>query len=224
VVRLDFNHVEVTAMTTPDDYEVEYMQGEGDILYREKVPVPKYFIYLYLMGLVSFATAAFLFFPWQMALGFTLFGAIFVFLGNMLSAGYRVVVSETGGVEVHAGLARERIAVSRIRDIEVASASLMDYPIGQGTVRRGTKGKAYVPTIESTTGVRLTLDRGSNLFLTSKRPELLKEAILIAQGKIVRASAAGDESTGVTFTVAEQAPAVAEVEQTKEEEETVSAG
>ncbi|GAB5547854.1 MAG: hypothetical protein RLO52_20985 [Sandaracinaceae bacterium] len=161
-----------------DEFEEKVATGEGAILFRDKVPIPRFMLALFLLApLMIFGMLAFVasFPPTQAALIAFVMGAV-ALLGNLALMGLRVVVSD-GGIDVHVGMRKFHYDFADITRVEAATYRVRDYPLGRGSVKTGMKGKAFVGALSVKDGVALTLRSGRVALITSNDPEGLERAV-----------------------------------------------
>ena len=177
-----------------DAFEKHYITGEGEVFFRDKMPLPSYLLPMLLLGSLSFCVAVLATLGPFMGAPFMLL-ALFGIVANLALVGYRLVVSDAG-VEAYVGVRSKKIPFERIERMEIVEAGLSSYPLGRGFIRRGKGGIGYMPGLGPFRGVRIHM-RGqrSHIFLASNQPERLVEAI---QKGMARAQG-GDVQEGVVL-------------------------
>ena len=160
-----------------DKFEENFIKGEGEVFFRDKVPVPKMFLPMLLMGALSFfAATMFMLGPVKGAVIGAL-GALVAIFGNLALLGYRLIVSEAG-VQAYVGVRSRTFRFDQIERMEVVEVGMLTYPLGRGILRRGKGGIGYVPDMGTLRGVRVHLkNQKQHVFFASNRPEQLMQAI-----------------------------------------------
>ncbi len=160
-----------------DAFEKHYIKGQGEVLFRDKFSLPKYFLPFVLLGMLAFGGFVIKPFEWLVGGLLTLFGLLFVTLGNLAMSGYRLIVSDAG-LQAYVGISSRTIPFDRIECMELAEASLATYPLGKNIVRRGAGGIGYIPGFGTHRGVRLHIkNQTTHIFVASTRPEELIAAL-----------------------------------------------
>lgn len=175
-------------MYTLDEFEKYYIKGTGEVFFRDKIGIPKYFWPMMLLGGIAFS-AALIGFMGPLQGGLLALGAfLFVTLGNLALSGYRLIVSEAG-LEAYVGVMSRKISLEQIERMEIIEAGLSDYPLGKNIIRRGKGGVGYIPGLGPFRGVRIHFkNQASHYFFASNEPEQLVEALQKAMAR-----ATGDE-------------------------------
>jgi hypothetical protein len=194
-----------------DEFEAKYVKGEGRTYFRDKVPVPRWFLPLSAAGalamVIAYGAATS---DWGLAAALGVGAGSFGFVANLALLGLRMVVSD-GGVDVWVGARRHHVDVGEIDGTEVAEFRFRDYPVGRGHVRRGLGGKAFIGSLgmpgAADRGVRVRLRNGSSVFLTTNRPEELRDAIEVACGREIRTTTTAERDAPVRERSAETEPA-----------------
>jgi len=168
----------MTDVEPRDEFEREHARGEGHVFFRDKVPVPGWFLPASLVGIAAMAVGLALS-PLGPAVGVVAgigLGA-FALLANLGMLGLRIVVSEAG-VDVFAGASRRRLPFAEIERVELGEFQFRKYPFGRGVVRRGLDGSsAYLSSWSVRKGVLVHLAGGRSVLITSNDPQGLAEAI-----------------------------------------------
>lgn len=175
-----------------DDFEQAHVKGEGSVLFRDKIPLPKYLLALFLAApLMMFATLFGSGFGLLPALGIALgMGAVATF-ANLALMGQRLIVSE-GGIDVFIGMRKHHYDFNDIVSVEVDRFRLRDYPLGRGQVKHSLKGRAFVSRMKAD-GVKLMLRSGKHVFIESTDPAGLQKTLLERDATRVRVDAAEAE-------------------------------
>lgn len=179
-----------------DQFEKHYIKGEGEVLFRDKIGIPKYFLPMMLLGMLAFGAMIISMVGPLLGGLMALAGLLFVTLGNLMLSGYRLIVSDAG-LQAFVGITSRKIPFDRIESMEIVEASLGTYPLGKNIVRRGKGGVGYMPGLGPFRGVRLHIkNQKSHVFFASTRPEELKRAIKTG---MARAQGQREEAAGVVL-------------------------
>jgi hypothetical protein len=194
-------------MRPPDDYEASYMAGE-DVIYRDKIKVPKKFFLLFLLPIVvqigSFALAASQGKPIPAAaLAMLPVTALILSLVALLFAVLRITVTRRE-VHVQYGLFGPKIPVSKIEDCRAVKYNWMEY--GGWGIRRGADGSwAYNMVGDAGRAVRIEWvdEKGKQqtTLVASPDPEALARAIQEARG-VALGSAIEEKAAGAGARIA----------------------
>lgn len=178
-----------------DEYERQHVQGEGAVSFRDKVPVPRWMLPMFVAApLLIFCMLAFVAsFPLTQAALIALAMGLFAFFGNLLLLGLRIVLSE-GGLDIHVGVRRHHIDLADIVGARLAEYRLRDYPMGRGSVKWGPKGKAFIGSLGNRQGVELTMKNGQHVFINTNDPTGLIDALKTQTGARVRVDVSADEA------------------------------
>jgi hypothetical protein len=178
-----------------DDYERRYAAGEGRVYFRDKIPMPRWLLPLFVLapvGIFGMLTAV-ASFPVLTAGAIALgMGAVGV-IGNVALMGLRIVVSD-GGIDVHVGIRKHHISLSDVASTRVADYDVRDYPLGRGHLKWGSKGKAFVGGLTKLRGVEITLKNGKTRLITTNDPSGLEQAVHAAMRAPVTPKARVDAS------------------------------
>lgn len=172
----------------PDPYEAKYMAGE-DVIYRDKIKVPKKFFLLFLAPILiqagAFAITASQGKPIPAgALAMLPVTALILSMVALLFAVLRITVTRRE-VHIQYGLFGPKIPVSRIEDCRAVEYSWLEY--GGWGIRRGRDGSwAYNMVGDAGRAVRIEWvdEKGKDqtTLVASPNPEALARAIQEARG------------------------------------------
>jgi len=157
-----------------DAFEARYAKGEGQVYFRDKIPVPPWFLGVSVVGAVAMAAvlgATGVGIPVAIGAGVGL-GAV-AFFGNLALMGLRVVVSDAG-VDVFTGVRHHRFHTSIIEGVEPGEYRFRDFPLGKGLCKRGLDGsRAFVSPFGARRGAQLRLKGGRRVLITTNDPQRL---------------------------------------------------
>ncbi len=217
----------VSHMTTPpepgplypaavDDYEREYMPGEGDVLHRQKAAIPRWVLAVPMLpglvgvgvGAVMLATGGLALLPALAVIGGSaaytaLMGGIMVATGVT-----RVTVSE-GALELQMGPGGVTIPLHEIERISVGDSGVRNVGIGKRITLDGTR--VYSMLGDNARAVRIERASQPRVVIVCKEPDALVAAVEEA-----RARAAAPR---VRVATAEDAPDEVEASATRRERE-----
>ena len=175
----------------PDDYEARYMAGE-DVIYRDKIKVPKKFFLLFALPILiqagSFALASSQGKPIPAgALAMVPVTALILSVIVLLFAVLRITVTRRE-VHIQYGLFGPKIPISKIEDCRAVNYSWLEY--GGWGIRRGADGSwAYNMVGDAGRAVRIEWvdEKGKDqtTLVASPNPEALARAIQEARGVAV---------------------------------------
>lgn len=178
----------VAGPRAPDDYEAQYMAGE-DVIYRDKIKVPKKFFLLFVLPILI-QTVTLSLTAWQgkpippAVIAMLPITALVMAVLALLFAVLRITVTRRE-VHVQYGLFGPKIPISKIEDCRAVKYSWMQY--GGWGIRRGADGSwAYNMVGDAGRAVRIEWvdEKGKDqtTLVASPNPEALARAIQEARG------------------------------------------
>ncbi|MCB9594787.1 MAG: hypothetical protein H6719_18850 [Sandaracinaceae bacterium] len=181
-----------------DDFERDYMAGEGAVLHRQKARLPKWVLgvasgipagALSIVGLTLLAAGIFSVLPaLAMVGGGVLLGAL-IFLILVATGVTRITVSE-GALDVQMGTGGIRIPIADIQDIRIGASGVRNQGIG---VRRQLDGtRIYQMMGDNARAVRIERAGEPATVLVCQEPEALVEAVQRARAKVPRVRVADE--------------------------------
>lgn len=184
-----------------DDYERQYMPGEGAVLYRDKATIPRWALGLVggLPPTIGAVVSGVL-----LATGIAVLPALAPVLGTVALAGIaagcmvlfasaRLVVSE-GAMELKIGMSGPRIPIDDIEAVDVTRSATRARGLG---VRVQSNGKVYNMMGHPDRAVRLKLRSSDRpIFVVNRDPTALADAIRAAMARrgAVHARVAADQT------------------------------
>lgn len=197
-----------------DDFEKKYVKGEGDVYFRDKIAIPRYFLPLIVLSLVFMGIFMAFVANMTVTMLIPILGVMGIILicGNLALMGIRMMVSEVG-VDVFVGVFRKRYPLEHIREVALSSYRIRDYPLGRGQTKRNLKGdRAYIGDLGTLEGVKLTLRSGRHVLITSNHPLQMCQSIKAA----IEARHETQSARDVVFDFGEEAQVTNQVEACEE--------
>ena len=194
-----------------DDYERDYMQGEGKVLHRQKATLPRWVIGIptlpgfaaMIVGLVLLATGVLTVLPALAVVGGgALFAALLASI-MVLTGVTRVTVSE-GALDLQMGLGGMRIPIAEIDGISVGPSGARNHGIGKRILLDGTR--VYSMLGDNARSVRVERAGQPTIAIVCKEPDALVAAVNDAKVRAPRVRVATDDE-GEPVEVEAKAPA-----------------